>query len=78
MASRLMKIAKQCGYGVWPQGVRHHPAPALESRLQPVCGRNRLKPGLLMRCLDWNFKVPAWSGACLPRRPHTAKKAWSG
>ncbi len=29
-----------------------HGATALEraSRLQPVCGRNRLKPGLLGRC----------------------------
>ncbi|MFP4441398.1 MAG: hypothetical protein ACLFVO_29565, partial [Chloroflexaceae bacterium] len=25
-------------------------APERESRLQPVCGRNRLKPGLLGRC----------------------------
>jgi len=33
---------KRVGYGAT--------APARESRLPPVCGRNRLKPGLLGRC----------------------------
>gem|GEM_PF-2013009 len=31
-------------------GDRSRTAPEQESRLQPVCGRNRLKPGLLERC----------------------------